>query len=259
MMRLSVAEFSARGGRETNEDYVGFCANDAIGCFALADGVGGHEGGALASQIVVQQVLKTFSELPRVHAETIRATVTVAREALAQARLSNPDFVHMNTTLATLMLDASQALAYWMHLGDSRIYLFRNGRARVLTTDHSILQSMIDAGLAKGDVRGEVERSTLYASVGSAEVPQNAVCQAPLALQDGDVFLLCSDGFWESVNEQMMESLLQVAENEQQWICHMVSQIRNPHAPEQDNFSAVAVWIGNQEGTTRIQTLSLAT
>ncbi len=252
MMRLSVAQCSERGGRAKNEDFLGFCANETLGCFVLADGTGGYDGGAFAAETVVQQVLTLFSATPEVSRATIDETIPVARHALSDARRRHPQFAAMNTTMATLMLDTRQALAYWSHLGDSRIYFFRNGRARMLTSDHSVLQSMIDAGLFSGATRGNRERNTLYAAVGSGSVPGRAVCEKPLALLPGDIFLLCTDGFWESIGEETMEALLQHAVSPEHWIDSMVGQLPNPDAAGQDNFSALAIWVGEREEVTRI-------
>ncbi|MCL1826155.1 MAG: serine/threonine-protein phosphatase [Betaproteobacteria bacterium] len=250
MMRLSVAQRSERGGRVANEDAVAFCANETQGCFVLADGTGGHEGGALASNTVVKQVLIHFSAMPNVGEESAGMLITVARGALSDVRRRYPQFPEMNTTIATLVLDVEQGSAYWNYLGDSRIYLFRNGRARSLTTDHSILQSMIDAGFVTGALRGNSKRNMLYAAVGCDEMPEHAVRDEPLALQPGDAFLLCTDGFWENVDEGIMEEALREAKTPEQWIDDMMEEIPDPLSPDQDNFSAMAVWIGEREATT---------
>ncbi|MDH5857396.1 PP2C family protein-serine/threonine phosphatase [Lampropedia aestuarii] len=253
-MNLSVAKYSHRGGRLVNEDYLGFCANDSIGCFVLADGTGGYQGGAQASEAVVKHILDVFAIQPAVTPDMIHASLGLAKEALNAVKRQHPEFTHMNTTVATLMLDAHRRISYWSHLGDSRIYLFRHGRARQLTRDHSVLQSMIDAGFASGSSRGNTERNTLYASVGSVEVPQQAVSASALMLESGDAFLLCSDGFWESVDESCMESALRQSGSSAQWLDEMVRTITTIDDGSRDNLSAMAVWVGEQEETTRIQT-----
>lgn len=256
-MNLSVAKFSHRGGRSANEDYLGFCANDSIGCFVLADGTGGYQGGAQASEAVVKHILDVFAIQPSVTPDMIQASLGLAKEALNAVKRQHPEFRHMNTTVATLMLDVQCATSYWSHLGDSRIYLFRHGRARLLTRDHSVLQSMIDAGFARGSSRGNSERNTLYASVGSAEIPQQAVSADALTIESGDAFLLCSDGFWESVDEASMESTLRLSDSSDQWIDKMVRTIATIDDGSRDNLSAMAVWVGEQEETTRIQNFPL--
>jgi serine/threonine protein phosphatase PrpC len=252
MLRLSVAYRSECGGREANEDTVGFCGNETQGCFVLADGTGGHKGGALASDTVVRQVLAHFSAAPVIDGDSIGTLLAVAREALFDVRKLNPQFPEMNTTIATLVLDAERRLAYWNYLGDSRIYLFRNGQAHSLTTDHSILQSMVDAGFFTGTLRGNYKRNMLYAAVGSAEMPENAIHNEPFTLQSGDIFLLCTDGFWENVGEEIMEKMLQQAKAPEQWIEDMVKKFPDPCAPDLDNFSALAIWVGEREDETTL-------
>jgi len=257
MMRLSVAQRSECGGRQRNEDWLGFCGNDTLGCFVLADGCGGYGGGAVAARHVVRQVLSQFAALPEVGPKVIAETIPVARMALMRARERYPRLSEMDTTLVALQVDTKQGVAYWSSLGDSRIYLFRHGRAHVLTSDHSVLQSMIEAGLMGGEARGSNMRNTLYATVGSGNPPRS-VCDEPLILQSGDIFLLCSDGFWESVREDAMESQLQGADNPARWLDDMVDQVANPTSDEQDNFSALAVWIGDREEQTRVKPLRQA-
>ena len=253
MMRLSVAHRSECGGREANEDAVGFCANETQGCFVLADGTGGHEGGALASGTVVKEVLTYFSATPKIDGDSSGTLLSVAREALFEVRKLNQQFPEMNTTIATLVMDTERGIAYWNSLGDSRIYLFRSGRAHCLTTDHSILQSMIDAGFFTGELRGNCRRNMLYAAVGSEELPERAIQDEPFLLQTGDIFLLCTDGLWENISEDIMEEMLRQAKTPEQWIDDMMDEVPEPYAPELDNFSALAVWVGEREAeTTRI-------
>jgi len=253
-MRLSVAKRSERGGRERNEDAVGFCANETLGCFVLADGTGGHKGGEVASDFVVQRVLTHFPTAPKGDTETIAALIGVARDALLEARESHPQYPEMDTTIVTLILDLEQECACWGHLGDSRVYLFHRGRARALTTDHSVLQSLMDAGLFTGSLRGNIKRNMLYAAVGSGEIPERVVCEEPAVVCSGDVFLLCSDGFWEALSEDIMEELLQQAQTPDEWLESLVDAVPEPDAPSQDNFSALAIWLGEREEvTTRIE------
>lgn len=251
-MHLAIAHCTETGGRASNQDFVGFCANENIGCFALADGTGGYDGGALAASSVVSEVLSRFRDAPLQRCSDPKWTIEVARNALALARASHPECPDMNTTMATLLVDADAARATWCQLGDSRIYLFRNGRANVLTHDHSVLQAMIDAGFVRTGSTSLRERNTLYAAVGSDDTPSTAVCEVPLALRAGDVFLLCSDGFWELLDEAAMEEALRRARVPEEWVEGMLAHIGDPVARDADNFSALAVWVGQRIEVTRI-------
>lgn len=247
MMQLSIAHRSERGGREANEDAVGFCANKMQGCFVLADGTGGYEGGALASDTVVRRVLEHYHAAPRADGDLPGTLMRVAREALYNVRELNPQFPEMNTTIATLVLDTERGIAYWNNLGDSRIYLFRDTCAQSLTTDHSVLQNMIDAGLYTGTLRGNCQRNVLYAAVACDDVPEHAVQSEPFALHPGDIFLLCSDGFWENLDEVVMEEKLRQVKTPQQWIDDMMDEVSTLYTPDQDNFSVLTVWVEEHE------------
>jgi len=252
-MHLSVAHCTERGERPNNQDFIGFCANEQLGCFALADGAGGHEGGAEASRAVVSEVLRTFQAAPVARCMDAAWPIAVARDALTTARQHHPDCTQMNTTVAVLLLNTATGRATWCQLGDSRIYLFRHGRAHQLSHDHSILQAMRDAGLVQTDLAAPATRNTLYAAVGSSETPPTAVCDAPLTVSQGDVFLLCSDGFWDLVPEAVMEETLRGASTPEAWIARMLAHIQRPTpSSDMDNFSALAVWAGQRIEATRI-------
>ncbi len=255
MMHLSTAHCTEPGGRENNQDFIGFCANEHIGCFALADGAGGYEGGAEASRSVVQEVLRCFQAAPAARCMDAGWPIEVSRVALATARERHHGYGEMNTTVAVLLINTGEERATWCQLGDSRIYLFRNGRAHKLSHDHSVLQAMIDAGFAQGSPRECRHRNALYAAVGSPDTPPTAVCDAPLRVLQGDAFLLCSDGFWEALHETAMEEALRGAATPEEWVRRMLAYIERPREAEMDNFSALAVWAGARIEVTRILNL----
>lgn len=251
-MHLAIAHCTDVGGQASNDDFVGFCASEEIGCFVLADGTGGYRGGALAARTVVNEVLHRFRESPVYHCSRADWSLETARDALFRARDNHPELSEMNTTLATLLIDLNVGRACWGHLGDSRIYLFRNGRARLLTHDHSVVQAMLDAGYSREPIRGSSYRNALYASVGSEEVPSTALGAEPLSLVEGDAFLMCSDGFWDALDECGMEAALQDVDTPEAWMQGMVDMIRQEGATVDDNFSALAVWVGKKISVTRI-------
>jgi serine/threonine protein phosphatase PrpC len=254
-MHLSIAHCSEPGGRESNQDFLGFCANEYIGCFALADGAGGYEGGAEAARAVVLEVLRCFQAAPVARCMDAAWPIEVARGALASARERHHGYDKMNTTVAALLINTEEERATWCQLGDSRIYLFRNGRAHKLSHDHSVLQAMIDAGFVPGNSRERQYRNELYAAVGSPDTPPTAVCDAPLRVLSGDAFLLCSDGFWDALHETAMEEALRSAATPEEWVKRMLACIERPCEADRDNFSALVVWAGARLEVTRILNL----
>lgn len=249
-MNIAVAAFSEQGDRPVNEDAFNFVANDDKGCFILADGAGGHGFGDIASKAVVKEILETYSNAPEVSAEVLQRGLGQARSTLDRERKIQEGAARMDSTVACLLVDAEQRKALWLQLGDSRIYLFRNQRAHLLTRDHSILQSIIDAGLRRGSVRGAPDRNRLYASVCAEDMPTDMLSAEPISIAEGDMFLLCSDGFWDTVDEQVMEGCLRQSRNPRDWLEKLFGVGRAARDGWDDNATAVAVWLGCKDETT---------
>ena len=115
----------------------------------------------------------------------------------------------MRATATVLAIDTVRHTAVWGHVGDTRLYCFRDGRVVAQTKDHSVVQKMVDAGyLAQNALRESAQRSRLFAALGHDEDFVSTVAAAPFAIEGGDVFLLCTDGFWEYIDEAAMEEAL---------------------------------------------------
>jgi serine/threonine protein phosphatase PrpC len=250
IMMIAVAALTERGDRVVNEDAVSFLANDDKGCFILADGAGGHGFGDIAAKAVVKEMLGAFSAQPSISNEVLQRGLGLARSSLDRERRVHPGANRMDSTVACLLLDTGQRRALWLQLGDSRIYLFRNQRAHLLTRDHSVLQSIIDAGLHRGSVRGARDRNRLYASVCAEDTPADMLSTAPIEIEEGDMFLLCSDGFWDTVDEQLMEGCLRQSQNPRDWLEKLFGEGRSVSHGWGDNATALAVWLGCKDETT---------
>ena len=113
----------------------------------------------------------------------------------------------MKTTVVMLCVSGNNA--YWTHVGDSRLYFFRKGKLVLHTKDHSIPQMLVAAGeIKEKNIRRHPDRNKLLRVMGTDwEEPQYAVSD-PIELQEGDAFLLCSDGFWENIVEKQMQKCL---------------------------------------------------
>ena len=246
-LALNVAEVSSVGGRASNQDAIGRAERGELACFVVSDGAGGHEGGEVAARTVVQSVLSTFGDKPGFSADATPAMVAEAAIAVARRKAQRPALQGMSATVALALVDRAGAQATWAHMGDTRIYLFRAGRLLQATRDHSMVQQMIDAGLAAGaDPRSHPKRNVLYAAIGTDNEVQPSV-QPPLALQPGDAILICTDGLWEWVAEPQMELLLAQSNSAQQWldaICAVADERSGLAHKARDNYSAQAIFIG---------------
>jgi serine/threonine protein phosphatase PrpC len=148
MLAIAIATRSERGQRTRNEDSVRVCREGAQWLAILADGAGGHQGGAEASRravAYVDQALHAAGHAFDAGALT-RAVVATHRHVLAGQR-SGSGLDHMHSTVVVLWIDGASGGALWTHVGDSRLYVVRRGVLRLLTSDDSVVQRMVDAGL----------------------------------------------------------------------------------------------------------------
>ncbi|MET1083874.1 MAG: PP2C family serine/threonine-protein phosphatase [Burkholderiales bacterium] len=246
-MDVEIAVLSKPGGREVNEDACGYWTSDEFCCQVLSDGAGGHGCGDIASKVVVRTVLQRFREAPGAAPQTVLTLLAQANATVLKEQRAHADQADMRATAAVLLLDLHNSSAIWGHLGDSRVYCFRDGRIVSQTRDHSVVQSMVDAGfLDPGSVRTNPKRSVLTAAMGNAEECNPAVPDAPTALTGEEAFLMCSDGFWEYVDEQCMEEQLGRAPGPEAWLNALEAELKRKARPRHDNYSAIAVWLSSQ-------------
>jgi len=241
-VELEVHTLSKTGGREHNEDACGIWHNEQTCCLVLCDGAGGHEGGAAASQLAVTYALTALQNEPFCSTESVEHSLIVANNALVAEQARNALLDGMRTTIVLLIIDTVNQLALWGHLGDSRLYYFRDGRIRSQTRDHSVVQSLVDTGfLAAAELRSAPQRNQLLAALGDAGNFEPALEQDAMRLRDGDAFLLCSDGFWEYVVETEMEATLAQTDSAASWLNAMESYVAARGDKRQDNYSAIAI------------------
>jgi serine/threonine protein phosphatase PrpC len=184
--------------RDHNEDSL--LCNDALGLYVVADGMGGHLGGEQASRMAVEVLEKEMTawlhaaedgQKPASVVEAMREATIRASEAIYESAQASPDHAGMGTTLTGLCFHG-QSLTL-CHVGDSRAYLLRDGRARQLTEDHSWIQEQVRAGLlSPGDAIVSRFRNIITRSVGFE--PSVTPDLFTMPVEAGDCFLVCSDG-----------------------------------------------------------------
>ena len=253
-MKLDIAVLSKAGGRPNNEDACGYWTSDAGCCWVLSDGVGGHGGGDVASRIVVGTIVSAFATSPEASAAAVSELIIQANGSLLAQQRSNARLRDMRATVAMLAIDRLTRAACWGHVGDSRIYAFRSGHLRFQSRDHSVMQSMLDAGLGDAAMlRRHPQRGVLLAALGSPDDVAPDVGGEAEPVRDGDVFMLCSDGLWEYVEEAVMERLLARSSAAKDWLAAMEAEVLAHARPGHDNYSAIAVWIGDHTEDTQIR------
>jgi serine/threonine protein phosphatase PrpC len=247
-MELRMSVLSKPGGRAVNEDAYGVWSDGCTSFYVVSDGAGGHNGGDVASTLAVGQVLDWLQKTPSGGADDIAAALRSANDAVVAAQRRSPALSKMRATILLLAIDTRRASAIWGHIGDTRLYCFRGRRIIAQTRDHSVLQSMVDAGyMQQKDVRASPQRNVLLAALGDVDLRAPDIASSPV--RDGDVFLLCTDGFWEYVDEAEMEQTLAMAETAEAWLLALESAVLARGRPGQDNYSALLVSCADTDGS----------
>jgi serine/threonine protein phosphatase PrpC len=252
-MQITTFAACGQGARDHNDDTFADADLMAGRCLVVSDGAGGHRGGAIAARIVTDSVLLHLAQAPQWHDDTLRAAIDVASAAVHQRQQENPSLGKMSATVAVLCLDAGARVARWTHLGDTRVLFFRRGVCEQLTRDHSVLQSFADAGLLESMGRDEgPDRSVLYAAVGAEGDTRPAVGMRA-DLEEGDAFLICTDGVWDTLTTAAIERLLGLAGSVQEWVQSVGAAVRAAKRSNQDNYTALGAWVGSPAEITVIR------
>ncbi len=174
------------------------------GLFGVADGMGGHKAGDVASQMAVQLV-KEVLENRRPSESLLRAAIEKANESIFEAQLEDEALHGMGTTVTVIWEDEDRVLLG--HVGDSRAYLLRDGEITQVSQDHSMVAELVRGGhITPEEARRHPYRNIITRAVGTgADV---TVDVTELEKQAGDVYLICSDGLSEYVEEETMREIL---------------------------------------------------
>jgi serine/threonine protein phosphatase PrpC len=248
--QIELAILSRQGGRDYNEDACGHWHSETHLCCVVADGAGGHGGGDIAARLAVRYIIEQFAAAPLSTPEDVNDLLLGTNASVIRHRADGDAQRQMHSTVVGLFIDLDREQAMWGHVGDSRLYVFRDGKVLARTRDHSLVQTLVEAGLLKPeDVRTHPRRSELHSALGTeAEDLQVATLPRPWPLVEGDVSLLCTDGLWEYVSDTELCSSLGAASDPSAWLTDLEQLVlRNAeaaHKPKHDNFSGVAVWIG---------------
>lgn len=227
--------------RQGNEDNM-FSGNTV---FAVADGMGGHQAGEVASEMALRPIEeldgRTFDD-PKDATEALRAAIEAANRTVVSEARNDPNLAGMGTTLTAVMIrDDHLHLA---HVGDSRAYLLRNGEEiTLLTTDHTLVEQLVQDGrLSRDEVATHPQRSVITRAVG-VESDIEVDTLEPLVLQPDDQILLCSDGLTGPVTEETIADLLTTEPDGDAVVAQLIEAANEAGGP--DNITVVLLRVSD--------------
>ena len=238
---ITASVYTDIGSRKVNEDSVGTAVNAFGQGFFLCDGLGGHGMGDAASSLVVSVMKDQFEKAPAANGFLVTAFQASQDILMAEQKLRGAT-KKMKTTGTALVTDAKYA--YIGHIGDSRVYVFRHNKVWKRTLDHSIPQMLVNSGeIKESEIRHHPDRNVVMRVLGIEWEETMYDLMEPLPLRKCQAFLLCSDGFWELIEERQMEELLRQARSVEEWLQRMAAVVKaNGIGINMDNNSAIAVW-----------------
>ena len=247
-MKYQLNKTSRLGNRVVNEDRVGVACEDDAVLLVLADGMGGYRGGQLASTALVNRMQRQFRRSARPIADPAAFLKELVADAhLAVIRKGAEQFppVQPRTTCVACLIQ--QGRAWWAHVGDSRLYLIRDGRVLTRTRDHSRIEELQRSGkITAKEAETHPQRNLVTRCVGSQKQPPRPTLSEGNPLQRGDVLLLCSDGLWGGISDAMMIEAL-AKHTLADAVERMAYQAEFRSYPEADNISLVAFrWISDE-------------
>lgn len=235
-----IANGASDAGRErtTNEDKIGLFPE--MNLFVVADGMGGHAAGGVASRISVNVLSEYFSSgkgLDLTSIERLSSAIKDANLEVIRKGEAEEKYHGMGTTIVALLIDGKMAIIG--HVGDSRGYLIREGNIKQLTYDHSLVNQYVRDGLiTQEDARGHPLKHILTNAVGISE--DLAVDLQEIRVEHGDIFLLCSDGLTNMLEDGDILSTVQASGENPSIICNRLIDLANNMGGE-DNISIVIV------------------
>lgn len=236
-MKFSVFQVSRKGGRAKNEDRMGYCYTRESGLFVLADGMGGHPEGEVAAQLALQTISALYQKEARptivdttefLSLALLAAHHQIIRYASEKGMLDTP-----RTTVVAAILQGTGAT--WVHCGDSRLYVMRDGQLLTRTRDHSYLEQQ-NAGIIKIST---ANRNILFTCLGSPAKPVFDIA-GPVTLHEGDKLMLCSDGLWGSLTDADIVRHM-AGKSVSEAVPEMVEHALRVGGPRSDNVTVLAM------------------
>ena len=232
--------FQTDQGKSRNSNEDSYTASPAKKLFLVADGMGGHAAGEIASQMAaaaMEQLLGVVEDPEEDPEELLRSAAEGANTRVYESQLRDPALAGMGSTLTALSF---QDLHYYVaHVGDSRAYILRDGALEQITRDHSLVWQLYESGVLKKDeLSSHPQKNLITRSIGPHPYIEVDVERGEARV--GDVFLLCSDGLSDVVTDDQIRDVLAEPASTPQRMCERLVRMAN-EAGGPDNITAVVV------------------
>ncbi len=228
--------------RDSNEDSYNIIAGypNVPVCFIIADGMGGHNSGEVASKMAVDSISNYILEFPddlsdetRVE-ERIQDAIINANTEIFEISKLKPETAGMGTTL--ILAVVCNKKIYIGHVGDSRVYLLRDGNFEQITTDHSFIEELVKTGsITRLEAQGHPKRNLITRALGCLEKVESDLYDCNI--KDNDVYLLCTDGLTNMLDDEKIKEILENTDDPQQ-ACNTLVDAANAAGGE-DNVSVI--------------------
>ena len=247
-MQIEYAELSLLGDREDNQDRVTVSAAEQAALLVVIDGMGGHSDGSRAADTALKSLLESFRQtsLPMfdplgfLHMALSRAHDDVAK-------LGNGQAIDARPRATTAVCLVQEGVAYWAHIGDSRIYHLRQGKVLGRTRDHSHVELLLREGkITEEELPTHPMRNFVECCLGGDPAIPEMTVSGRHVLQPGDVLLLCTDGIWANLRDSDIAGFFREDNQElRAWLEALGRRAVQASAPFSDNSTAAVLrWHG---------------
>jgi len=242
-MHLTCYQTTHIGGRESNQDSFGFIAKENWGCFIVADGLGGHYHGEIASQVITQSLIKIAPHfVQKIEDNPIEGMRSFVLKAITQAQetiFKKYQKIDTQTTIAIAWVNQEHLIT--AHIGDSRIYRLNKQEVLWRTSDHSEVQALFEKGkISEDDFSDHPLQNQLLRSVCMYDSPEIDISlQSTLALNES--LVLCTDGFWSGCSHEDLVKLSRNHGSTEKKIDTLISKLTQEQGDDCDNITIQVV------------------
>lgn len=247
-MKIIANSICKIGGRNYNQDFVAVSVNGTNACFVACDGLGSYVGSEVASMLCATKIIEVYNQISDIDPsraatpEFLQTYIQNAHNYVVSYKESTPALRSSCTTVAAVVTDCNTTTI--AHIGDTRVYYFKDKKLFFQTRDHSLARVAVDMGEIDLDaIRTHKDQNKLTRVLGSDYyvAPDTEIDVTPL--KPGDAFLLCTDGFWEYVYDEEAEEDLMSSTTPIEWLSKMEKRLLARVGKNNDNYSAIVAMV----------------